>query len=82
MSDAPDIWLRSSGGMMVQAKEDVVETDLPGQLWVRLADYHDLLAALHDAIDRPKGVVPASADRFYDPQRFYPAPPAAMKDGG
>lgn len=41
-----------------------------------------LLVALHDAIDRPKGVVPASADRFYDPQRFYPAPPAAMKDGG
>jgi len=31
-----------------------------------------LREALHDAINRPKGVVPESAERFYDPARFYP----------
>jgi len=30
-----------------------------------------LLIALHDAINRPKGVVPASAEAFYDPQTYY-----------
>ena len=29
-----------------------------------------LLTALHDAINRPKGVVPDSALEFYDPNRF------------
>ena len=29
-----------------------------------------LLTALHDAINRPKGVVPKSADKFYD-QTWY-----------
>lgn len=33
-----------------------------------------LLVALHDAIGRPKGVVPDSAAEFYDPHRFYPSP--------
>lgn len=27
----------------------------------------DLMQAFHDAIERPKGVVPASGERFYDP---------------
>ena len=30
----------------------------------------DLVAALHDAIRRPLGTVPASADRWYDPDRI------------
>lgn len=29
-----------------------------------------LLKALHDAIDSPKGIVPDSATRFYDPWRY------------
>lgn len=33
--------------------------------------FERLLVALHDAINRPMGVVPASAEEFYDPQRFY-----------
>jgi hypothetical protein len=28
-------------------------------------NYKQLLIALHDAINRPKGVVPSSADEFY-----------------
>jgi len=28
--------------------------------------------ALHDAINRPKGVVPDSACEFYEPEKFYP----------
>jgi len=31
-----------------------------------------LRAALHDAINSPKGVVPESADEFYNPVPFYP----------
>jgi len=30
-----------------------------------------LLIALHDAINRPKGVVPVSAEEFYDPKTCY-----------
>ena len=30
--------------------------------------FDKLLTALHDAIDRPKGVVPDSAIEFYDPE--------------
>lgn len=36
---------------------------------VRDAVRERLLVALHDAIRRPLGVVPASADAFYDPER-------------
>lgn len=36
--------------------------------WVR--DPAKLLRALHDAINRPKGVVPESAEPFYDPVRY------------
>ena len=31
------------------------------------AENMHLRLALHDAINRPKGVVPASAERFYNP---------------
>jgi len=31
-----------------------------------------LREALHDAINKPKGVVPNSAIPFYDPDRWYP----------
>lgn len=30
----------------------------------------EAIAALHDAISRPLGVVPVSADKFYDPKRI------------
>ncbi len=33
-----------------------------------------LQVALHDAINRPKGVVPDSALEFYDPHKFYGSP--------
>ena len=29
----------------------------------------ELVEALHDAINRPKGVVPVSAEKFYDPNK-------------
>jgi hypothetical protein len=29
-----------------------------------------LMVALHDAINRPKGVVPVSAEEFYNPLRY------------
>jgi len=37
-----------------------------------------LRSALHDAINSPKGVVPRSAEPFYDPDRWYPP---SMRDG-
>jgi len=30
-----------------------------------------LRIALHDAINRPKGIVPKSAEPFYEPDSFY-----------
>ena len=33
--------------------------------WVSESEYTSLLIALHDAIRRPMGVVPDSAERFY-----------------
>jgi len=30
-----------------------------------------LLKSLHDAINTPKGIVPASADCFYSPEKYY-----------
>ena len=32
-------------------------------------EINELLEALHDAINRPKGVVPKSADKFYQSNR-------------
>jgi hypothetical protein len=38
------------------------------------AEIKALTTALHDAINRPKGVVPASADPYYDPRHFALSP--------
>lgn len=42
------------------------------QAWNRRSPDERLVKALHDAISRPMGVVPASAEQFYDPD-FYKA---------
>lgn len=39
------------------------------QRYIRADEYDALMDALHDAIVRPKGVVPGSAERFYNPHR-------------
>jgi len=35
-----------------------------------IRENEELKQALHDAILRPMGVVPESAEKFYDPKRF------------
>lgn len=42
--------------------------DSAEEVWAELSA--PLLRALHDAINRPKGVVPESAEPFYDPVRY------------
>lgn len=38
---------------------------------IHFPQWEQLLQALHDAINSPKGVVPDSALEFYDPKKYY-----------
>ncbi len=57
--------------------------EYPGMAYRHLlAEFYDLRQALHDAITRPAGVVPTSAEKFYDPELAEAATRARLRADG
>lgn len=54
----------------LDAAANEIALGLPAALRGRDRVVEDLTTALHDAISRPAGVVPASAEPFYDWRRY------------
>ena len=54
-------------GLITKRRSEVVMFEAAAEITRLQAERDALLIALHDAIRRPMGVVPASADPFYNP---------------